>query len=280
MILSAWAHFADRTALANHLHSIDKNRLQSVIAALEAYEEQFRPEHVVPSSTVLLNLIPEIPDRQRTMYELPSRFTVPRVVLRLLRKLKDPAVIEAAVRKILPELTSLSSKLELIRIVGHQENVGDKLVSEEAASEFEKVLRNEVRSASGSQLLKEQNVMALLMYTKYEADASEGDLVIDKSPEMTLALLRSARHETMSQSLDSRAVRRSPRLAWESLVAFYGDEAKLREAIGELRSTNPEDIGDLLELADKYSMAGAQIFSMRVQRPFQKPCPTTALQPD
>jgi hypothetical protein len=248
----AWAYFNDRNTLDCYLRSLDKERLQDVIASLEAYEDQFRPEHIVPATIVLLNLLPDLPERQRSMLELDTRFIVGRVTFRLLRSLKDPAAVEAALRQILPELNSLSSKLELITQVGYRENAGHKLVSENAAAEFEKSWRNEVRASSVEQIVRERDAGGVLFLTKREADPSEGPLTIHSTPELTLALLRSARSEVLSQTLGNRAVRRSPRLNWDALIGLYGDETTLRERIKELKATNPQGVDDLLELADKY----------------------------
>ena len=133
----AWEYIADRDAFDKYLRSLDQSRLQDVIAFLEVFEEQFAAEHVVPGTIVLFNLLP-LPERERGMFDWPSRISITRVVLRLLRSLNDHAKVEKAVREILPELRSLSSKLELINIVGYQERVGHKLVSEQMASVFEK----------------------------------------------------------------------------------------------------------------------------------------------
>jgi hypothetical protein len=50
----------------------------------------------------------------------------------------------------------------------------------------------------------------------------------------------------------SRAIRRSPRLAWDVLIELYGDEATLKERIEALKATGPKGLDDLLHLADKY----------------------------
>jgi hypothetical protein len=109
----AWPFFGDRDALDRYLRSLDKNKLLDVIPSLEIYEDQFKPEHVVPTAIVSLNLLPEIPERPRSMLEFDSRITVTRVVLRLLRSIKTPAAVEAAVREILLNLKSLSSRQEI-----------------------------------------------------------------------------------------------------------------------------------------------------------------------
>jgi len=43
---------------------LDRERLQDVVAALETYEDEFRAEQVTPATIVLLNLLPDIPERR------------------------------------------------------------------------------------------------------------------------------------------------------------------------------------------------------------------------
>lgn len=248
----AWAHMADRDALEGYLRSLDRGRLEDVIGSLEVYEDQFRPEHVVPGTIVLLNLMQDLPERERGMLDMGARLVIGRITYRLLRSLKDVGAVETAVRQILPEVKTLSAKLELIGQVGHREGRGHKLVSEAAAAGFERTLRAEVRAAAVEDLAKEADLWRLLLVAKREAEPSEGVPQVADVPQLTLALLRSARSETRKQSADSRAVRRLPRLRWEVFVELYGNEAILRERIESLRASKPEGVGDLLELADKY----------------------------
>ena len=78
--------------------------------------------------------------------------------------------------------------------------------------------------------------------------------VRSKAPlELTLALLKGAQQEVKTQTLGDRAVRRSPRLAWDVLVKLYGDEATLKQRIGELKATAPQGVAELIALADKYA---------------------------
>ena len=186
------------------------------------------------------------------MFDLSPSFTVTNVTYRLLKSINAPDRVEIAVREILPELKSLSSKLALIDIVGHQKDIGDKLVSEQVASEFEKAWREEVRAASADDLANEHDLLQIFLRTKCAIDSSENPINIDNSPKLTLSLLRAARSETSSQGGGSRAVQRSPRLAWDELVGLYGDEATLKERIESLRVANLDGSDALIELADKY----------------------------
>ena len=247
----AWEYIADRGSFDKYLRSLDQSRLQDVIASLEVFEEQFAAEHVVPGTIVLLNLLP-LPERERGMFDWPSRISITRVVLRLLRSLNDHAKVEKAVREILPELKSLSSKLELINIVGYRERVGHKLVSERMASEFEKAWSEEVRSASVDTLAGEHELLRIILRMKQIASPPESQFEIDNSPKLTLALLRAAYDEIRSQAEGSRAVKRSPRLAWDTLTKLYGDEATLKERIESLKEARLDGADELLELADEY----------------------------
>ena len=156
------------------------------------------------------------------MLDLDTRLVVGRVTYRLLRSLDDPNAVEAAVREILPQLRSLSAKQEVISDVGYRESAGHKLVSEIAASELEKEWRNEVHAATASELSKESDLLRVVLVARREADPSEEPVTIDDHPELTLALLKGARSEVRSQSMGSRAVTRSTRLAWDVLVELLG----------------------------------------------------------
>jgi hypothetical protein len=248
----AWARMADRDALEKYLRSLDAGRLQDVIASLEVYEDQFAPEHVVPGTIVLLNLLPDLPERQQGMFDLDTQIIVTRVTYRLLRSLDNPAAVEVAVRQILPELKSLSASLELISDIGYREGRGHKLVSEKAAAELEKAWRNEVRARQVDDLVKETDLVRVFLAAKREADPSEAALNIDDAPRLTLAVLRAARSEVRSQTMGSHAVRRSLRFAWGVLIELYGDEMILKKRIESLKATRVEGVDDLLELADKY----------------------------
>lgn len=248
----AWARMTDCEALDSYLRSLPIERVQDVISSLEAYEDQFATEHVVPATVVLLNLLPDLPERQLGMMDFGTRLVVGRVVYRLVRAPKDPEAVESAVREILPQVRSLSSKLELITDVGYREGAGHKLVSEDAAKGFEREWRGSVRAASAEALGKETELLRTLLLTKQDAGADEPAFAIPDSPAVTQALLKAARGEVRSQSMGSRAVRHKPRLAWDSLIEVYGDEATLRKRIEQLKASEPNDAGDLLDLADKY----------------------------
>jgi hypothetical protein len=249
---ATWAIMSDRDALEAAFATLDPDRLEDVVASLEAYQDEFTEVQAVPSSIVLLNTLSDIPARARGMLDLDTSMVVTRVVLRLLRPLPTEQAVEDAVGQIMPELRSLSAKAALLGIVGHREHQGHKLISEAAAAELERAWRAEVRAAPLEDLLAESDIGRIFFVAQDEAAAGEDPLAVPAEPRLTLAILESAKGETRGQSVGNRAVTRSLRLGWGLLVAIYGDEATLSERIDELASSDVTTDSTLLALAFKY----------------------------
>lgn len=251
---AALALASDAVAFDVHLRAVEPARLEKVITALEIYEGEFPVDAIVPMSIVLLNIMPAIPDRPRGMMDLMNaRIVVTRVVLRALRQLGTPDAVEIAVNEVLAKLTRLSPRAELVQLVGYGDGAGHKLVSEDAATGYEKELAQLVRDAAPEALAAESELLRLLLAAERTTGSSplRPDAV---TPQLTMAILMSATGETKSQPYGSRAVHRSPWLAWEVLVSSFGGEAPLKSAIDATRgqTTTPPGYEDTLVLADKY----------------------------
>lgn len=243
---------ADQNSFDAYMRSLPPNQLRDVISMLEVYEESYAQEHAVSGSIVLLNLQQIIPNVQLSFYDFGPQMTVTRVVYRLLKALKEPSQIEAAVQQILPQLQQLSYKLDLIRIIGYREKVGHQLVSEDAAGRFEREWRAEVHAASAERLSQETDLLTTLLTVIGESSADEPKLSIPDEPTITLSLLKSAKSETRSQPMGSRAVTRTPRLYWDGLVKVFGDEAVLHERVTSLMQSSVDIDQDLRDLVEKY----------------------------
>jgi hypothetical protein len=249
----AWEQIADQEAFKDALEAIEPERREDVIRSLEAYEDGYLPDHVVPAVVVLANIEHDLPNRPRGMFDFDPRMTVHRVTYRLLRSLSDPDRIEEAVAEILPRIETLSAKREIIFEVGYQEGAGHKLVSEEAAARFEAEWRAEVHGASADALTREHDLARVVYWSRRglsDEDNEPPDIPAD--PRVTLAGLKSALTETKSQSADSRAVRRNPVLAWETLVDVYRGEETLLARIRELQASDEDIPEELAELVQRY----------------------------
>jgi hypothetical protein len=249
----AWVRMASAKDFGDYLASLNTDRLRSVIASLEFFEGDFEANQVAPGAVVLLNLLPRMPVQPRGVFELDDTTVVTRVVYRLVRSLKTEASIQAALPDMLSQVNTLSSKLTLITIVGHRENAGHKLVTDEFAKQLEKQWRAEVRAGGFDRLVTERDLIRILLCVNRDADASEPRLDIPDSPRVTLAVLQAARTEMRSQAMGSRVVRRSSRLAWDALISIFGGEETLLQRIGNLMLTKPSGCDELLDLAIRYS---------------------------
>ncbi|WAX58005.1 KAP family NTPase [Jatrophihabitans cynanchi] len=249
-----YGHFTDQAALEAALDEIEPSLLEDVISALTAYEHEYRAESVLPASVVLLNKLPSVPERQRGVWDLvDARIVVARVVLRLIRKLETEDDVLAIVKAALPQIRYLSSRLELITIVGHQEGAGHRLVAEADAAALETELGAQVVATPPAVLAGERDLLRLLYGAhKFGADVP-AYLKNNGTPELFVAVISDARSFIRSQATGSRAVRRSARLSWEALVTVFGSQDAVRDAVDRARGfDDSEDFASLIDLADRY----------------------------
>ena len=263
----ALARMTDRDGLNEFIYSLEPARWQDVVSNLCDLADRFRPEHVEPGIVVLLNLWPDMPERQSSSSVLgnDTRGIVRRATYLLLRPLEDTAAVETAVRRILPQVTSLSSKVELVLLAGHREKSEHKPVSETVAYEFENMLRHDIRAAPADGLAEERDPLRVLVFAKHYGWPTDEPFEIDDSPKLTFALLRTTHWETATASSGAVTVVLSPALGPETLVDLYGDKEVLETRINDLRAAFdtlkpwletrriPIDEAErLLELADRY----------------------------
>ncbi|AFC45946.1 hypothetical protein MINTM008_50510 [Mycobacterium intracellulare] len=248
----AFEKMTDEHSLKTLLYSVDPQLRQDVLAALESFERKFTEDQVTPTSIVLLNMLPDIPEIERGMFDLGSGLRVSRITLRLLKVLPDQESVERHLSEIIPRLNSLSAKLQIISDVGYSEGRGAKLASREMVAQLERQWRADVRATAAADLSSETDLLRVMLTAVRETTAEEPPMVVDPSPIVTSALLRSAVSDVRSATLGQRAVRKTPRLAWDALVEIYGSESMLKTRLGELRATEELELEDLLALAARY----------------------------
>lgn len=247
-----WSLIEQPDELDVFVRSLPNNQWESLISELEAYEDEFETINPLPAIVYLLNLWPEIPERERGIFDFGRNVTIARVLIRLLRSLKTQERIEEAVRSVLLYVPSLSSQLEVITDIGHVEGAGHKLLPEQVAADFERAWRAGVRGTDATALSKEWNLIRVLLMTKLRAGPEEPPFNLPESDDLMLTLLRSAETETISHSFDSRAVKRSPRMAWQALIDIVGSEEEIARRVEPLIEKGDEANTELLELVKRY----------------------------
>lgn len=249
---AAFGLIEDANALDTYIRGLPASEQESMISALENFETDFKPSAAVPATATILNLYPDLPERPRQFFDLGTRMVVGRVCLRLLRVLESEEDRELAAQAIMVQLKTLSAKFELLSLVGHWENAGHALVSEDFATGLTESLIDEVRVCATANLSNEVQLLQLV-YLPKRIGREPLPLNDRRESAFTLALLRGARSETLGQSMGSRAVRRTPTLAWDFLVELYGTESDLITAIKQIDLFDlSEDHRELLALATRY----------------------------
>lgn len=250
---------ADREALDEFMQEIkSEQRCVDVIQYLRGFVDQFREEHVEPGSIVLLNLLPDMPGEPLHT----TRLTVRGIIVRLFRVLENVTAVEAAVRRILPAVTTLSSKVELVLDIGYREDVDSNLVSETAAAEFGKGLLDRIRNTPVDDLAEDPNLELILDFANTVADPSSDPFDNKKSAQLTFAILgRVLSGATNVDSLDH-----VQDLKRRHLIDLYGSEEVLKARLENLRTQfetlkpwiaetqkmTPDAAEKLLDLADAF----------------------------
>ena len=248
----AYTHFADADALGEFLDSVQPEQLEDIISGLEAYQDEYSPDSVVPASIALMNRIHKIPERpRRGMFDIMRPdIVVGRVVVRLFRRLDEQAEREQAVRDILPHLTSYSTRFDLIKSVGYIEGAGHKLISEELAAELEAEFVARVQESPSPVPTEEWDLLRVYWQVAEKlGEEYQAPNLVD--PDEIRSLIVSGRSVARSQSFDSRTVREEEQLWWDGLVRVAGGAQHLIAAIARLREADGDT--PLVQLAERYA---------------------------
>ena len=243
----------DRDAMDRRIRSFEPEDWPSIIGCLPSFKNQFRLDYVEPGIIVLFNLFPDWPENS-PLKATPGVRGVARSLLK-----QTPEKVEGIVRRVLPELTSLYSKKELIHLVGHQQE-GEGFISEEAEAEFSEELFNHAQSMSIDDLAQEEGLVWAFKFIKNSGHPVE----IADSPKITFALLRSSRRMI---TITSSHRKHSQGLFWDALIELYGAEDILKTRVNSLKKQFKDedfkqwlegqelsvaDAEALIELAEKY----------------------------
>lgn len=237
---------ADSTALHQFLRSFDTNQFIGILNHLRTFSGRFNSGQVESGATVLLNLLAEMPKQSGGSIRDEPQLFVGLVIITLLGALEEPAAIEAAVRRILPAVGSLSSKVLLVDRVQRPRRDAQPLVSDAAATEFVKHVQQQIRSAPVDDLIEERDLLRVLGLAKSSIDPTRDPFDIPESPKLTLVLLRSADIQTLSILYGDVATLGA---RFERLIAEYED---MKPWIKSSSGISLDEAEQLLMLANNY----------------------------
>ena len=247
----------DEARLTQLLDSLNERQIEEALERLEDFEGEFQGDTVPIAVPVLANLMAGLPVDDRGLFGISPRFRVTRVLYRLLKRVEDPVTLGHYVRELLQRIHTLSGKLEIIGLVGHQQGIGHGLISESLASDLQDQLVEELVSVSPEDLEKEWHLVGLVLRPTRWLEG-EAKVVLAKrlaglleEDSFVLAALRSG----ASYAYSSRGVRQK-RLPWQPLVDAFGGDLEI--AVDRLASSESfpllsEDDQDTIRLAKLYA---------------------------
>ena len=242
----------DEEQLQAVIEGMDVSDLEDAVKELSSFKGQFVPSQAIPGIAALLNLLNTLPKKpKQSLFDFGSSIHITRVVLRILESLGTPEAVMEAVSEILPRVQSLSSKLELVELVGHREGVGQKLVTEGQAKILESEWLIAVEGASQDAFESDGNLIQVF----YGLGRLESTIepVFNTTNTIVENLLYSAYTESLTQTFGTRRVKREGRLDWDRLMKIFGSEEKLIRAIKDLAAERQVRLGAVYPTAVKYS---------------------------
>lgn len=220
------------------LDAMEPDTLEHALERLLDYEDDYRPEDVEKAVPALLNQMPRLREGSQGFMDFGADVKVRGVVLSLLRKVEDPAAVSTLVKIMSPRIETLSARASLMKMVGHRQNVGRKLVTAEEGSLLEAQLLNAMDLAPTRDFARERDPVGLLYLARKIDPEKGGELVrrLTERDEVFLALVRSLRQEVHSITAGDLVSRANEEFGWSTLCDLFGEENARRRVDQLLRA--------------------------------------------
>lgn len=202
-------------------------RMNPSIEELPVNADSIEEDPARIATPVLLDLLPRLPE-DRGAFRPHGSMTLMRVALRLLRRIPDEESRGKMVRAVFEDTRTLSSRLILLRVVGHRENVGTGLIAAPVAAELEDRLRDDLMTRSPGNFAVQDRIARL---ADLMAETEEGKTALQALAEddrVMLSLLVDCAGETRGQEFGAAAIEVTKVLPWEGLTGWFGEGMLVR----------------------------------------------------
>jgi hypothetical protein len=222
----------DAERLDELLTAMNVEQLEQTLVRLQGYEHDYPGNHPEIAIEILARQGQRLPRGQRNMGDFGAEVQLSRVFYRLLRNLK-PEVVAAVVQA--TRFPDLTSHLDVVRIVGHREGSGHRLVDASAACQLEEHIAEHLLNSSADDLSKERSLVPLIRLgiARREEDTLAAVGRWAANDRFLVALAGAHLRVSMSNTVGELAVRRSTQLNWPALAALLGEET-LVQRISEI----------------------------------------------
>ncbi len=228
--------FGDPDRLRVLLEEEDLEGLDRLMLRLQEYEDAFQPQKVLQAIPVISDRHARLMSKTGRTIDFGADVSYGGLMRRMLDKVEDPEQLTYQLKTILPRIDSLSARQELVSIVGHRPNTGEKRVSQEDADWFEGYMVTALENASKASLAREYALTRLLIRAK-QHDEERGDRLITRLAEddgIFLAALLRYYNRSNTGVEDGPMQERMPTLRWDDLCYLFGEDT-VRRRVDELR---------------------------------------------
>ena len=218
---------------------------------------------------VLLDLLPGLPE-DRGMFGPNGSMTLMRVTLRLLRRIPDESIRAAVVHGVFEDTRTLSSRLTLLRVAGHRENVGARLIDAAVAAELEDALRNALMAQSSGDFAAQDRIARLADLMAETEDGKIALRALAEDDQVMLSLLVDCTGETRGQTLGAAAIEATKVLPWEGLAGWFGEDMLVRRIAEVLAAVEDDGIEASEEERTVLQLAANYATGNRPQAPWER----------
>ena len=247
----------DGPRLDGLLRELSPAALEESLDRLEDYEPDF-PDDPRAAIAALLAQLPRLRTGRNGMWDFGADLKLDRILLRLIRRVKEERERDEIVKGVLSGSLSLSERFQLLQLVGYEPNAGHELVSR---SVWEAAMADLTRSVleSESAVLQGERALPRLLYLVQRDTELRGDRrykAFVSNVGLVRALLVTTLGEGFSQTIGEAAVRREFQLPWEFLETLVGKEelGQIVDLLAEsLGSESDQTVRDAIETAGRYN---------------------------
>lgn len=224
---AVFAAFEDADRLDELLSAMNAEQLEQTLGRLQGYERDYPGTHPEITIEVLARHGQRLPRGRRHMGDFGAGVELSRVLYRLLRNLTPEQVAAVVETTTFPDLTS---HLDVIRIVGHREGSGHRLVDAGAASRLEARLAEDLLKASADEIAQERSLGPLIAFgiDQREEDTLAAVARWAANDRFVVALTAAHLRVSMANTIGEVAVRRSTQLNWPALATLLGEDVLVR----------------------------------------------------
>jgi hypothetical protein len=233
----------DEAHLDRLLGRLSPEQFESVLIRLQNHENDFPKDHPEIAISLLLRHGQDLSRETKGIYDVAPRVELDRVVYRMLRNL-DESKVEQVVEAI--DYPNLSSRWDVVRLVGRREGAGAKLVSEATARRLEFSLAESILESSAEALTREPDIALLIgLGTSRLGDLMRSRIRKWSADDRFLAhLLAGHLALSKSQTVGDVAVTRSVILNWPAIVDLLTQEYAAERVKQLDASLFVEELGD------------------------------------